>query len=148
MKLLIISVGKKHDPSLAEAVDDFTSRVNHYAPLEWKLVSPDKDAEKEGRAILKSLDDRDQVVLLDERGKEVDSPGLAGLIEKQLNASTHRLVFVIGGAYGVSDEVRKRAHTTIALSRLVFPHQLVRLILIEQIYRAFTILRGEKYHHS
>jgi 23S rRNA (pseudouridine1915-N3)-methyltransferase len=97
---------------------------------------------------LKALDERDSVVLLDEKGKELDSPGLASLLEKRLNESTQRLVFIIGGAYGVSEPVRTRANASVALSKLTFPHILVRLILAEQVYRAFTILKGEKYHHA
>lgn len=147
MKILFLSVGKKHDFAIAESITDFTARVSHYAPVEWKLI-PGDSIEAEGKSILNALDERDHVVLLDEKGKEVDSPGLADLLEKRLNASTHRLVFIIGGAYGVNESVRSRANATIALSKLTFPHMLVRLILAEQVYRAFTILKGEKYHHA
>ena len=148
MKILLLSVGKKHDSSLSEAITDFTARIGHYAPIEWKLINPSENVDTESRAVLSSLSDRDYVILLDEKGKMVTSKGLAELLEKRLNESTHRLVFIIGGAFGVNEEVRSRAHATIALSTLTFPHQLVRLIIAEQIYRAFSILKGEKYHHE
>ena len=148
MKILIISVGKKNDSSMNEAVTDFTARISHYAPIEWKLISPSESIEMESKAVTASLSERDYVVLLDEKGKAVSSKGLAELLEKRLNESTHRLVFIIGGAYGVNEEVRSKADSTIALSSMTFPHQLVRLIISEQIYRAFSILKGEKYHHE
>ncbi|MEI6396494.1 MAG: 23S rRNA (pseudouridine(1915)-N(3))-methyltransferase RlmH [Candidatus Taylorbacteria bacterium] len=147
MKILIITVGRKNNPGLGDEISDFTSRVSHFSDMEWKIL-PQSDVEKEGAAILNTLNDRDYTVLLDETGKAVDSKGLAAFMQKRLNESTHRLVFIIGGAYGVSTKVREAAHVTLTLSALTFPHQLVRLILIEQIYRAFTILKGEKYHHS
>jgi len=147
MKILFLSVGKKHDAALAEAITDFTSRISHYAPVEWKLIPADA-IEAEGKSIIKALDERDYAVLLDEKGIEVDSASMANLLDKRLNASTHCIVFIIGGAYGVNESVRARANAVIALSKLTFPHMLVRLILAEQVYRAFTILKGEKYHHS
>ncbi len=147
MKILIITVGRKNNPGLSEEIADFSGRLSHYADIEWKILPP-SDVEKEGEAIVGATNERDYVTLLDEKGKTIDSPGLATFIQKRLNEATHRLVFVIGGAYGVSQKVRDMARTTISLSALTFPHQIVRLILIEQIYRAFTIVRGEKYHHS
>lgn len=148
MKILFISVGKKHDPALADSINDFTSRISHYAPIDWKLIASDQSAEAEGKSILNALDERDFIILLDEQGKEIDSEGLSKMLDTRLNASTHRLAFIIGGAYGVSESVKSRANSTIALSKLTFPHQLVRLLLAEQVYRAFTILKGEKYHHA
>jgi len=148
MKLLFLSVGKKHEPALAEMINEFTDRVNRYAPTEWKLIASGSTVETEGVAILAALNERDFVVVLDERGTELDSNGFSQLLEKRLNASTHRLVFVIGGAYGVSAAVSARANSIVSLSKLTFPHQLVRLILAEQVYRGFSILKGEKYHHA
>lgn len=148
MKILLISVGKKHDTAVAEAIDDFTLRISRYAPVDWKLIPSHESVEVEGQSILNALDERDFVILLDERGKEISSEEFAHIVNARLNASTHRLAFIIGGAYGVSDSIRERANTTVALSQLTFPHQLVRLILAEQVYRAFTILKGEKYHHA
>jgi 23S rRNA (pseudouridine1915-N3)-methyltransferase len=103
---------------------------------------------EEGKIILSKLQTSDQLILLDERGKQISSPDLANLITLKANQATSHLVFLIGGAYGVSDPVVTRAQFTWSLSPLVFPHMLVRLILAEQIYRACTIIRHEKYHHS
>lgn len=147
MKLLFISVGKAHDPSLRDAIDDFTGRISHTLTTEWFLV-PGSDKDSESEKILKHLKPEDRVILLDERGKEWSSPQLAEALQKEMNAGTKRLVFIIGGAYGVNQDVQARAHAIWSLSKLVFPHQLVRLILAEQVYRAITIIRGEKYHHQ
>ena len=103
---------------------------------------------KEGEMILNFLKKEDYLVLLDERGKQMNSEGLAAFIQQRANESEKNLVFLIGGAYGVSEEVTKRANYKWSLSQLVFPHQLVRLILAEQVYRACSIIRNEKYHHS
>jgi 23S rRNA (pseudouridine1915-N3)-methyltransferase len=158
MKLLLISVGKKHDPDIAEAITDFTGRISKYAPVEWKFISPAgaanggsdsaRGVDAESTAVIAALADRDHVVLLDETGKDFTSVSFSKFLETRLNESTHRLVFIIGGAHGVNENVRAHAQTVMKLSSLVFPHQLVRLIIAEQIYRAFTILRGEKYHHA
>jgi 23S rRNA (pseudouridine1915-N3)-methyltransferase len=104
--------------------------------------------EKEGEAILKLIKDGDKVVLLDERGKDVDTSAFSAMLGRHLQEGTKRLVFVIGGAFGVSDTVRERADATLKLSSLVLPHMLVRLILVEQLYRAASILEGGKYHHA
>lgn len=147
MKFLIISPGKNHDPLLKDSIEDFSGRVSRYYPLEWRLFPADTLI-KEGEKILASIESSDVVVLLDEKGKSVSSKGLADFLEKKLNESVKRIVFIIGGAYGVPEEVRVRAQVTFSLSALVFPHQIVRLIVSEQLYRACTILRGEKYHHE
>ncbi len=102
---------------------------------------------KESENILKRAGEKVFLILLDEKGKELDSVGFSDLIKHHQNISTRNLVFVIGGAYGFSEEVYKRANLKIALSKMTFPHQLVRVIFIEQLYRAMTILKGEKYHH-
>ncbi|HYE23222.1 MAG TPA: 23S rRNA (pseudouridine(1915)-N(3))-methyltransferase RlmH [Candidatus Paceibacterota bacterium] len=146
MKILIISPGKAHSPELRDAIAEYETRLRSALPVEWAFPSiSDKDGESV--AILKLIKTDDVVVLLDERGKEINSPGLAELLEGNLNVSTKRLVFVIGGAFGVSDAVIARADRTLKLSSLVFPHMLVRLILIEQLYRAWSIRTGGKYHH-
>ena len=156
MKILFWSVGARHDASLVKAIDDFTQRVSHYYGCEWKLVPPPKNAasmpvadqkDAESELLLKSLDPVDYVVLLDERGKMLSSPELAAVIEQRAINGAKKIHFVIGGAFGVNDAVRKRADLVWQLSKLVFPHQLVRLMLAEQVYRASTIIRGEKYHH-
>lgn len=136
MKFLFISVGNKIEN---EMVIDFTKRINHYFVCDWKIV-------KEQDSI--NLEEKDFVVLLDENGKELSSLELANFLEKRCLESGKRIVFIIGGAYGVDQKIKSRADFTWSLSKLVFPHELVRIILSEQIYRACTILKGEKYHHQ
>jgi len=153
MKLTLISVGKQNDSGISEAVTDYTKRISRYFPVEWKLIPPvcadrTADKEKEGEAILKNLDAGDFVVVLDDKGKEMTTEELASFIEKRMNASDKRIVFIIGGAYGFSEEVYKRANFKWSLSKLTFPHQLVRLILTETIYRSISVLKGEPYHHA
>ncbi len=153
MKLVILAVGKAHDALFKDAIDVFTSRIDRYVSSEWKFVSASKrdgDAQKkeEGDALLKYIEDNDFVVLLDERGKSLSSIDFSQFFERQMVGGVKRIVFIIGGAFGVSPEVIKRANSTISLSRMVFPHQLVRLILVEQLYRAISIIKGEKYHHE
>lgn len=103
---------------------------------------------EEGEKILKAIPDNSYVVVLDEKGKQMTSPGFSDFLNKRLNESVKNLVFVIGGAYGIGDAVKEKAKFSWSLSELVFPHELVRSILAEQIYRGFSILRGEKYHHE
>lgn len=154
MKISIWSVGKSHEPYIVEGVQNFTKRIGHYYPIEWVLIAPAKVNDpiqikkNEAASILKALAPNDILILLDETGKMISSPGLAELIQQKANQSTQKLVFLIGGAYGVQDEIKTRAQFTWSLSKLVFPHMLVRLILAEQIYRACSILANEKYHHE
>jgi 23S rRNA (pseudouridine1915-N3)-methyltransferase len=147
MKVLIISPGKGHDDTVASGIAKYEKRLSRSVDLAW-LFPPSGDVEKEGASIVKALKDGDFVVLLDERGKDIDSLGLSSLIDKHKLSGAKRLVFIIGGAYGVSGEVKARAQATLKLSSLVFPHMLVRLILLEQLYRALSILGGSKYHHA
>lgn len=157
MKIQCWSIGKNHEPYIKMGVDDFTKRISNYYPVEWNIIPVPKNAgmlsemdlkKKEGETILDWLAKDDYLVVLDERGKSLTSEGLADFIMKRTNESVRKIVFLIGGAYGIDEAVMKRANFTWSLSSLVFPHQLVRLILAEQIYRACTILRNEKYHHS
>jgi len=157
MKILFLTVGKAHEPHVKEGIELFTKRLSNYFPVQWQIVPMPKNAaslsetdlkQKEGEIIVSLLKKEDYLVLLDERGKLINSEGLATMMQQRANESVKSLVFLIGGAYGVSDEVMKRAQYSWSLSPLVFPHQLVRLILAEQVYRACTILRNEKYHHS
>ena len=153
MKISLWSVGKAHEAYTKAGIEDFTQRITRYYPAEWQLIPSPKNAtndlkSKEGEAILNVLQKEDYLVALDERGKQVGSEELADFIQARANASCKRLVFLIGGAYGLDEAVLKRADYVWSLSKLVFPHQLVRLILAEQIYRACTILRNEKYHHQ
>lgn len=147
MKLLIISPGKRHDPKLADAIGEYERRLSSVLPVEWVFPATGTK-ESEGVSILKQIKEEDFVVLLDERGKEVNNNDLANLLETGLNQSIKRIVVIIGGAYGVSEEVSERADKTLKLSSLVFPHMLVRLMLVEQLYRAWSIRSGGKYHHE
>ena len=154
MKISICSVGKANESYIKEGVDQFTKRIGHYYPIDWVLITPSKLTEPaqikkaEADSIIKALAKTDILILLDEKGKMLDSPGLAKLIQQKANQSAQRIVFLIGGAYGVDQSIKERANFTWSLSELVFPHMLVRLILAEQIYRACSILANEKYHHE
>jgi len=157
MKLQFWTVGKAHETYVKEGVELFTKRIANYYPVEWNIIAMPKNAatlsetdlkKKEGEIILNSLQKDDFLVLLDEMGKQLQSEGVAAFIQLRANDSIRNIVFLIGGAYGVSDAIVQRANFKWSLSLLVFPHQLVRLILAEQIYRACSINRNEKYHHS
>lgn len=156
MKITILAIGKKHDPKLISAIEDYSKRLTHYTNLEWKLVeakiSPSMNSNEVRKAeteiLLSQIRPQDKIILLDETGTQLSSIQNAQAIEKHLNKATPHLIFVIGGSYGVTDELKQKADFIWSLSKLVLPHQLVRLILTEQLYRAFTILAGEKYHHK
>lgn len=156
MKLSIWTIGRGHESYIKEGVDDFTKRIGRYFPVEWSIIPVPKNAamlsemdlkKREGEMILDWLKEDDYLIALDEHGKEFTSEGLSNILQLRANESTKNLVFLIGGAFGIDDAVFKRAKLKWSLSKLTFPHQLVRLILAEQIYRACTILRNEKYHH-
>lgn len=156
MKILLLSIGKAHEPYIREGVEEFTKRLNKYFPAEWKIIPPVKNAaalspdelkSTEAKSVLSVIQQDDVLVFLDERGKNLSSPELAAYIQHKANASARRLVFLIGGAFGVEQSIFQKADFTWSISRLVFPHMLVRLILSEQLYRACTILKNEKYHH-
>ncbi len=156
MKIQLWSIGKPHEPYIQAGIQDFTNRITKYFPVEWLVIAPPKNAavlseidlkKAEGVILQNQLQKDDFLVLLDERGKNISSPELANLLQQRANESTKRLIFLIGGAFGVDETVFKRANYTWSLSKLVFPHMLVRLILAEQVYRACSILRNEKYHH-
>jgi 23S rRNA (pseudouridine1915-N3)-methyltransferase len=156
MKFQFINIGKPHDGNLKTAIEDFTKRINNYYAAEWLLVPPVKNAanlsepvlkQQEGKAILQKINQEDFLVLLDETGKQLGSVELSHLIEQKALTGAKTIIFLIGGAFGVSNEIKERANFTWSLSRLVFPHMIIRLLLAEQVYRACTILRNEKYHH-
>src|SRR6266487_5246080 len=157
MKIQFWSIGKNHEPYIKEGVKDFTERISKYFPVEWNIIPVPKNAgmmsemdlkKKEGETILAWLKKDDYMVALDARGKEMSSEKLAEFIQARANESIKTLVFIIGGVFGVDEAVLKKANYTWSLSRLTFPHQLVRLVLAEQVYRACTIIRNEKYHHK
>lgn len=147
MKLLIVSPGKAHDHTVAGGIAEYQTRLAKRFDVDWAFP-PASDKAAEAAALLKNIKDGDYVVLLDEQGKDIDTPGLAKMLDTRMQSGTKRLVFIIGGAFGVGDEAKNRADATYKLSSLVFPHMLVRLILIEQLYRAVSILDGGKYHHA
>ena len=157
MKLQFWAIGKAHENYVKEGVQLFTRRIAHYYPVEWNIIPMPKNSamlsemelkKKEGETLLGFIQKEDYLVVLDEQGKLLKTTAIAGFIQARANESVKNLVFLIGGAFGVSETVKKRADYQWSLSPLVFPHQLVRLILAEQVYRACTIIRNEKYHHS
>lgn len=157
MKIYFWSVGKAHDPYLKEGIELFTKRISHYYPVEWKIFQPAKNAasiseaeikKAEATILLNALQNDDVLIALDENGKQWNSIELANFIQQKANESTKNIIFLIGGAYGLHESILQKCNQKWSLSKLVFPHQLVRLILAEQIYRACTIIRNEKYHHS
>jgi 23S rRNA (pseudouridine1915-N3)-methyltransferase len=157
MKISFWSVGKANEPYIKEGVEEFTKRITRYFPVEWNIIAVPKNAatlsetdlkKKEGEVILQLLKPEDFLVALDENGKQLSSEGLAQFLQQRATGSSKQIVFLIGGAFGIDAAVLKRANLKWSLSELTFPHQLVRLLLAEQVYRACTILRNEKYHHK
>lgn len=156
MKTILILIGKTDNKHFAVGIQDYTNRISHYMPFDIitisdikhpKTLSTDLQREREGALILKQVQPSDTLVLLDEHGQEFRSVELAQWLIKRRQTS-RRLVFVIGGAYGFSQDVYNRANEKLCLSRLTFSHQMVRLIFTEQLYRACTIIKGEPYHHE
>lgn len=157
MKIALLQTGKTNEKHISKGVDIYSSRIRKYTGFEI-LTIPDirntrnmpgaEQKLKEGAKILEAVMKDDYVVLLDERGKELRTAEFSSWLEKKLSSSVKRIVFIIGGAWGFSDEVYSRADFTISLSKMTFPHQMVRLLFTEQLYRAFTIMRGEPYHHD
>ena len=156
MRVSLITVGKTDIKWVSEGLEVYSSRLRHYLPFELREIPELKNASSlsrdqiksaEGKLILKSLKDSDDLILLDERGKEFRSVEFADWLQKKM-AAGRDLVFVIGGAYGFSQEVYQRAGSLISLSKMTFSHQMVRTIFVEQLYRALTILKGESYHHE
>jgi 23S rRNA (pseudouridine1915-N3)-methyltransferase len=156
MKISLWSIGKTHDAYVKEGVEEFTKRITKYFPVEWNIIPVPKYAgmlsemdlkKREGETILQWLKPDDYLIALDEHGKQFTSEKLAQFLQQRASGSTKNLIFLIGGAFGLDELVLQRAKVKWSLSQLTFPHQMVRLILAEQIYRACTILRNEKYHH-
>jgi 23S rRNA (pseudouridine1915-N3)-methyltransferase len=157
MKIRVLAVGKNHETQYKEAVEDFTKRLKKYFQVEWLILSPPKNAaslpekdlkKKEATLILSALGADDFLIALDETGNPFNSKELADFLQARANDSKRNCSFIIGGAYGLDDSVRNKSSFIWSLSHLTFPHQLVRLILVEQLYRACSILNNEKYHHS
>lgn len=157
MKITLLTVGKTDKDWVRQGLDIYVSRLKHYIPFsiveipELKNVSAlskDQIKSKEGELILKNIRPTDDVILLDEKGKQYTSVELAKIIQDKISYAGKDIIFIIGGAYGFSDAVYQRANSKLSLSKMTFSHQMVRAIFAEQIYRAFTIIRGEPYHHE
>lgn len=157
MKITLLTVGKTDKDWVRQGMEIYVSRLKHYIPFavveipELKNVSAltkDQIKTREGELILKNIKPTDDLILLDERGKEYTSVELAKVIQDKISYVGKDMVYVIGGAYGFSDAVYQRANSKMSLSRMTFSHQMVRAIFVEQIYRAFTIMKGEPYHHE
>ena len=157
MKITLLTVGKTDKDWVKQGIDIYASRMKHYFPFyiveipELKNVSSlsqDQIKTKEGELILKNVKPTDDMILLDERGRVFSSMEFAKALQDKISYTGKDIVFVIGGAYGFSDAVRQRSNSKISLSRMTFSHQMVRAIFVEQLYRAFTIMKGEPYHHE
>ncbi len=146
LKITILSVGKKHDPALRSALADYEQKLAPHCNLSWVLV-PNSDSTSEGQQLLDKVTDK-FVVLLDQSGQQFSSEDIAAFLDKNQTHAQTNIAIIIGGAYGVSDELKQRADQIISLGNLTFPHQLVRLLLLEQLYRGFSILKNTGYHHG
>jgi len=157
MKITLLTVGKSTNSHLIKLQEEYQNRLKFYIPFEMVVVpelkntknlSINEQLEKEADLIIKQLETSDEVVLLDEKGKQFTSVGFSDFIAKKMLASHKRMVFVVGGPYGFSDRIYHRANGKISLSAMTFSHQMIRVIFVEQLYRAMTILKGEPYHHE
>ncbi|QCX00313.1 23S rRNA (pseudouridine(1915)-N(3))-methyltransferase RlmH [Aggregatimonas sangjinii] len=156
MTIKLLAIGKTDSKALQQLISEYKNRLKHYVKFELEVLPDIKNAknlseaqqkEKEGELILKKLGQTDILVLLDENGKQLDSIAFSNYLQKKMNAGLKRLVFVIGGPYGFSPAIYQKAQGKLSLSKMTFSHQMVRLFVVEQLYRAFTILRNEPYHH-
>ena len=157
MKIILLTVGKTNDIHLIKLQEEYQKRLKFYIPFETvtipelkntKNLSVNEQLDKEAELILKQLDSNDEVVLLDEKGKQFTSNGFSDFLAKKMLTSIKKLIFVVGGPYGFSEKVYDRANNKISLSSMTFSHQMIRLIFLEQLYRAMTIMKGEPYHHE
>ncbi len=157
MKLSFWTIGKAHESYVREGIEEFTKRISKYFPVNWNIIPVPKSGgmlseidlkKREAETVLQLLKSDFFLVALDEKGKQFTSTALSQFLQQRANDRTKQIVFLIGGAYGLDESILKYAHLKWSLSDLTFPHQLVRLILAEQVYRACTILHNEKYHHK
>ncbi|WP_184545849.1 23S rRNA (pseudouridine(1915)-N(3))-methyltransferase RlmH [Mucilaginibacter sp. FT3.2] len=157
MKITFLTVGKTEDAYLKEGIDKYVKRLKHYTKLELveinelkntKALTADQQKSKEAELILKKITPLDFVILMDEKGSEYTSTQFAAYINKKEISTSANLIFIIGGPYGFDTSVYQRANDKISLSRMTFSHQMVRLFFVEQLYRAYTIMKGEPYHHE
>ena len=156
MQIKLIAIGKTDNKQLQLLIGDYTKRLGHYIKFSLEIIpdlkkvkhlSEAQQKQKEGELILSKVSNTDVLVLLDENGKQLDSVGFSSYLQKHMNSGIKQLIFVIGGPYGFSPEVYLKAQGKIALSKMTFSHQMIRLFIVEQIYRGFTILKNEPYHH-
>lgn len=156
MQIKLLSIGKTDSKHLQLLMDDYQKRLGFYIKFEFEVIPDLKNSKnlseeqqkiKEGELILNKLNPTDVLILLDENGKQYDSVGFSDYLQKHMNSGIKQLVFVIGGPYGFSEEVYSKAFGKLSLSKMTFSHQMIRLFVIEQMYRAFTILKNEPYHH-
>ena len=157
MKITLIAVGKTEDKYLIEGIDKYLSRLKHYINFNILIIPDIKNTKnlteaqqksKEAEFIAKQINPTDVVILLDEKGKKLSSVSFSDYLNKQMIGSVQHLIFIIGGPYGFDETIYKRANTSISLSDMTFSHQMVRLFFVEQLYRAFSILKNEPYHHA
>lgn len=157
MKIKLIAIGKTDNKNLIQLIDDYQKRLQHYIKFEFEIIpdiknvknlSENQQKEREGELILKKITSKDQLILLDEKGYEFRSIEFSRFLQKKMNSGIKQLVFVIGGPYGFSETVYQKAQGKVSLSRMTFSHQMIRLFMVEQLYRAFTILKHEPYHHE
>ena len=157
MNIRLLTIGKTDNKALQTLIDDYTKRLSFYVKFDLEIIPDIKNVknlseaqqkEKEGELILSKITPTDHLILLDENGKTFSSVGFSDFLQKKMNAGTKTLVFVIGGPYGFSETVYQKAQGKVSLSEMTFSHQMVRLFVIEQIYRGFTISRNEPYHHQ
>lgn len=157
MNIRLLAIGKTDNKALQTLIDDYTKRLSFYVKFDLEIIPDIKNVknlseaqqkEKEGELILSKITATDQLLLLDENGKTFSSVGFSEFLQKKMNAGIKTLVFVIGGPYGFSETVYQKAQGKVSLSEMTFSHQMVRLFVIEQLYRGFTILRNEPYHHQ
>ena len=156
MNIKLIAIGKTDNKNLQTLIEDYKKRLSHYIKFEFEIIpdlkkvkhlSEEQQKEKEGELILAKTQNSDVLILLDENGKQMDSVAFSNYLQKHMNSGIKTLIFVIGGPYGFSEAVYKRANGKLGLSKMTFSHQMVRLFFIEQLYRGFTILKNEPYHH-
>ena len=157
MKIKLIAIGKTDDKNLIQLINNYQNRLKHYVRFELEVIpdiknvknlSESQQKEKEGELILSKLQNTDQLVLLDDKGKHFTSVEFSQYLQKKMNSGIKQLVLVIGGPYGFSEAVYKKANGKLSLSKMTFSHQMIRLFIVEQIYRGFTILKNEPYHHE
>ncbi|WP_421920797.1 23S rRNA (pseudouridine(1915)-N(3))-methyltransferase RlmH [Marinifilum sp.] len=156
MKATLLVIGKTDKDFVKKGIEEYQKRLVHYLPFDIKIIpdlrntknlSENQQKQKEGELILGKINSSDTLILLDENGKEFSSIGFSKFIEQKMISGTRNLVFVIGGPYGFSEDVYKKAQGKVSLSKMTFSHQMIRMIFIEQLYRAMTIIKGEPYHH-